>query len=183
MDERELTIQFNSDIAEGDSNARIAFYANIGFFIEIAQMLEFNLRKLICYYNSVTEIEKEKITQERVKKICDDDDKYYIKTYKDKFTLGRLTKELRNLAILQPDVLDVFDEINEYRILVVHKIFQNNIIVDKFKDSKYVMDYTNHRLLPMIDKVTAINKMVIKVIETYRDDLRKYKEEVGLSIV
>ena len=42
------------------------------------------------------------------------------------------------------------------------------------------MDYTNHRLLPMIDKVTAINKMVIKVIETYRDDLRKYKEEVGL---
>lgn len=30
MDERELTIQFNSDIAEGDSNARIAFYANIG---------------------------------------------------------------------------------------------------------------------------------------------------------
>lgn len=179
MDERELTIQFNSDIAEGDSNARIAFYANIGFFIEIAQMLEFNIRKLICYYNSVTEIEKEKITQERVKKICDDNDKYYIKTYKDKFTLGSLTKELRNLAILQPDVLDVFDEINEYRILVVHKIFQNNIIVDKFKDSKYVMDYTNHRLLPMIDKVTAINKMVIKVIETYRDDLRKYKEEVG----
>ena len=180
MDERELTIQFNSDIAEGDSNARIAFYANIGFFIEIAQMLEFNLRKLICYYNSVTEIEKEKITQERVKKICDDNDKYYIKTYKDKFTLGRLTKELRNLAIRQPDVLDVFDKINEYRILVVHKIFQNNIIADKFKDSKYVMDYTNHRLLPMIDKVTAINKMVIKVIETYRDDLRKYKEEVGL---
>lgn len=94
-----------------------------------------------------------------------------------------MTKELRNLSILQTDVLDIFDEINEYRILVVHKIFQNNIIVDKFKDSKYVMDYTNHRLLPMIDKVTAINKMVIKVIETYRDDLRKYKEEVGLSIV
>ena len=132
MDERELTIQFNSDIAEGDSNARIAFYANIGFFIEIVQMLEFNLRKLICYHNSVTEIETEEITQERVKKICDDNDKYYIKTYKDKFTLGRLTKELRNLDILQLDVLDVFDEINEYRILVVHKIFQNNIIVDNF---------------------------------------------------
>lgn len=58
MDERELTIQFNSDIAEDDSNIRIAFYANIGFFIEIVQMLEFNLRKLICYHNSVTEIEK-----------------------------------------------------------------------------------------------------------------------------
>jgi hypothetical protein len=183
MDERELTIQFNSDIAEGDSNARIAFYANIGFFIEIAQMLEFNLRKLICYHNSVTEIEKEKITKERVKKICDDNDNYYIKTYKDKFTLGRLTKELRNLSILQTDVLDIFDEINDYRILVVHKIFQNNIIVDKFKDSKYVMDYTNQRLLPMIEKVITINKMVIKVIEAYRDDLHKYKEEVGLSTI
>lgn len=183
MDERELTIQFNSDIAEGDSNARIAFYANIGFFIEIAQMLEFNLRKLICYHNSVTEIEKEKITKERVKKICDDNDKYYIKTYKDKFTLGRLTKKLRNLSILLTDVLDIFDEINDYRILVVHKIFQNNIIVDKFKDSKYVMDYTNQRLLPMIEKVININKMVIKMIEAYMDDLHKYKEEVGLSTI
>ncbi len=67
MDERELTIQFNSDIAEGDSNARIAFYANIGFFIEIAQMLEFNLRKLICYHNSITEIEKEKIDMTIIK--------------------------------------------------------------------------------------------------------------------
>lgn len=183
MDERELTIQFNSDIADGDAKVRITFYANIGFFIEIAQMLEFNLRKLICYHNSVTEIEKEEITRERVKIICEDNDKYYIKTYKDKFTLGRLTKELRNLSILQPDVLDIFDEINEYRILVVHKIFQNNIIVDKFKDSKYVMDYTNQRLLPMIEKVSTINKMVINVIETYRDDLHKYKEEVGLPIV
>ena len=146
-------------------------------------MLEFNLRKLICYHNSVTEIEKEKITKERVKKICDDNDNYYIKTYKDKFTLGRLTKELRNLSILLTDVLDIFDEINDYRILVVHKIFQNNIIVDKFKDSKYVMDYTNQRLLPMIEKVININKMVIKMIEAYMDDLHKYKEEVGLSTI
>lgn len=183
MDERELTIQFNSNIAEGDSNARIAFYANIGFFIEVAQMLEFNLRKLICYHNSVTEIEKEKITKERVKKICDDNDNYYIKTYKDKFTLGRLTKELRNLSILLTDVLDIFDEINDYRILVVHKIFQNNIIVDKFKDSKYVMDNTNQSLLPMIEKVININKMAIKMIEAYIDDLHKYKEEVGLSTI
>lgn len=69
MDERELKIQFNSEIAEGDPNVRVAFYANIGFFIEIAQMLEFNLRKLICYHNSVTEIEKGEITKERIKKI------------------------------------------------------------------------------------------------------------------
>lgn len=182
MDERELKIQFNSEIAEGDPNVRVAFYANIGFFIEIAQMLEFNLRKLICYHNSVTEIEKEEITKERLKKICEENDEYYIKTYKDKFTLGRLTKELRNLSILQSNVLDNFDEINEYRILVVHKIFQNNIVVDKFKDAKYVMEYTNQRLLPMIEKVTAINKMVIKVIEAYKEDLHKYKNDVGIVV-
>ena len=76
-------------------------------------MLEFNLRKLICYHNSVTEIEKGEITKERIKKICEENDEYYIKTYKDKVTLGRLTKELRNLSILQSNVLDKFDEINE----------------------------------------------------------------------
>lgn len=69
MDERELKIQFNSEIAEGDLNVRIAFYANIGFFIEIAQMLEFNLRKLICYHNSVTEIEKERLRKNASKKL------------------------------------------------------------------------------------------------------------------
>lgn len=182
MGERELKIQFNSEIAEGDPNERVAFYANIGFFIEIAQMLEFNLRKLICYHNSVTEIEKGEITKERIKKICEENDEYYIKTYKDKFTLGKLTKELKNLSILQSNVLDNFDEINEYRILVVHKIFQNNIVVNKFKDAKYVMEYTNQRLLPMIEKATAINKMVIKVIEAYKEDLHKYKNDVGIVV-
>lgn len=45
------------------------------------------------------------------------------------------------------------------------------------------MDYTNQSLLPMIKKVININKMVIKMIEAYIDDLHKYKEEVGLSTI
>ena len=50
---KENIIQFNSDIAKGEDEVRIAFYANIGFFIEVAQIFEFNLRKLICYEMSV----------------------------------------------------------------------------------------------------------------------------------
>lgn len=55
-------------------------------------------------------------------------------------------------------------------------------MVDKLKDAKYVMEYTNQRLLPMIEKVTAINKMVIKVIEAYKEDLHKYKNDVGIVV-
>lgn len=45
MDERELTIQFNSDIAEGDSNARIAFYANIGCIKKIVVKKIFSMKQ------------------------------------------------------------------------------------------------------------------------------------------
>lgn len=38
-------VQFNSDIAKDSTETRIAFYANIGFFIEVVQMPKFNLRK------------------------------------------------------------------------------------------------------------------------------------------
>lgn len=44
------------------------------------------------------------------------------------------------------------------------------------------MEYTNQRLLPMIEKVTAIIKMVIKVIEAYKEDLHKYKNDVGIVV-
>ena len=56
---KDIQIQFNSDISKDNTEVRIAFYTNIGFFIEVAQILEFNLRKLICYELSVKEIEKE----------------------------------------------------------------------------------------------------------------------------
>lgn len=57
-----IPIQFNSEIAKDNEEVRIAFYANTGFFIEVAQMLEFNLRKLLCYERSVKEIGREGIT-------------------------------------------------------------------------------------------------------------------------
>ena len=67
---KDIQIQFNSDISKDNTEVRIAFYTNIGFFIEVAQMLEFNLRKLICYELSVKEIEKEDLTKDNVSKIC-----------------------------------------------------------------------------------------------------------------
>lgn len=65
-----ITIQFDSDISKDNTEIRIAFYSNIGFFLEVAQMLEFNLRKLLCYELSVKEIEKEGLTKEFVSNIC-----------------------------------------------------------------------------------------------------------------
>ena len=56
--EIEYTIQVDNNISTDDQEIRIAFYSNIGFFIEVAQMLEYNLRKLLCYHKSVTEIEE-----------------------------------------------------------------------------------------------------------------------------
>ena len=177
-----ITVQFNTNISEDDTDIRIAFYANIGFFIEIAQMLEFNLRKLICYYKSVTEIEESEITRKNVERICKSYDDYYDKTYKDKYTLGKLTKELRKVQVIDSKILDKFDEINNYRIQVVHMIFQNNIIVDKLKDSKYVLDYNQNRLIPMINITDETNGFVIKTINTYKETLREYKAQVGIDI-
>jgi|SRR5690554_4478339 len=177
-----ITVQFNTNISEDDTDIRIAFYANIGFFIEIAQMLEFNLRKLICYYKSVTEIEESEITRKNVERICKSYDDYYDKTYKDKYTLGKLTKELRKVQVIDSKILDKFDEINNYRIQVVHMIFQNNIIVDKLKDSKYVLDYNQNRLIPMINITDETNEFVIKTINTYKETLREYKAQVGIDI-
>jgi len=177
-----ITVQFNTNISEDDTDIRIAFYANIGFFIELAQMLEFNLRKLICYYKSVTEIEESEITRKNVERICKSYDDYYDKTYKDKYTLGKLTKELRKVQVIDSKILDKFDEINNYRIQVVHMIFQNNIIVDKLKDSKYVLDYNQNRLIPMINITDETNEFVIKTINTYKETLREYKAQVGIDI-
>ena len=176
-----VTVQFNSDISRDNTEIRIAFYANIGFFIEISQMLEFNLRKLICYYKSVTEIEATEITKENVEKTCKSYDEYYDKTYKDKYTLGKLTKELRKVQVIDSKILDKFDEINNYRIQVVHMIFQNNIVVEKLKDSKYVLEYNQNRLIPMINITDVTNMFVIQMINTYKESLREYKTQVGIA--
>lgn len=177
---KDIQIQFNSDISKDNAEVRIAFYTNIGFFIEVAQMLEFNLRKLLCYELSVKEIEKEGLTKEIVSNICHKYDEYYFQTYDEKWTLGRLKDKLKEITSLPNNVTDLIKEINDYRILIVHKIFQNNVISGNLSDSKTVNIYIKERLIPMTNKASKINKMIIRVIELYRNDLQAYKAEVGL---
>ena len=40
--EIEYTIQVDNNISTEDQQIRIAFYSNIGFYSEVAQMLEYN---------------------------------------------------------------------------------------------------------------------------------------------
>lgn len=174
--DQEFTILTDSKISFDNEQIRIAFYANIGYFIEIAQMLEFNLRKLICYVLSVKEIESGDINSERVETIHKKYDDYYCKTYKNKFTLGKLTKEVGKLGIFKEDVLSYFNEINDYRIKVVHMIFQNNIYCDEFRSSSKVSEYMKQRLIPMANKTEAMNKFVINCINAYKDSFREYQK-------
>ena len=88
VDSKDIIIQFNSNISKDDAKVRVEFYSNIGFFIEIAQMLEFNLRKPICYEKSIKEIEEKEITKENVIAICEKYNKYYFRTYEYKLMLG-----------------------------------------------------------------------------------------------
>lgn len=174
---KNISIQFNTDISKGNTEIRIAFYANIGFFIEVAQMLEFNLRKLLCYELSIKEIEKERKNKESVSKICQKYNKYYFQTYDDKWTLGKLKDELKKTTSLSTEVMNLIQEINDYRIQLVHKIFQNNVISGNLSDSKTVSDYTELRLNPMTNKAIDVNKTIIKTIELFRDNLQAYKAQ------
>ena len=175
-----ISIQFNSDISKDSTETRIAFYANIGFFIEVAQMLEFNIRKLLCYESSVKEIEKDGLSKESVTKICGEKDEEYVKTYTDKLTLGQLIGKLEKNASLSSEVIKLIKEINIYRSFIVHKIFPNNIISGNLSKSETVHHYIETKLIPMTNSAIETNKMLIKIIELYRDDLRKYKAQVGL---
>lgn len=177
---KDIQIQFNSNISKDNTEVRIAFYTNIGFFIEVAQMLEFNLRKLLCYELSVKEIEKEVLTKEIVSNICHKYDEYYFQTYDEKWTLGRLKDKLKEITSLPNNATDLIKEINDYRILIVHKIFQNNVISGNLSDSKTVNSYIKEKLIPMTNKASEINKMIIRVIGLYQNDLRAYKAKVGL---
>ncbi len=177
---KNITIQFNSDISKDNTEIRIAFYSNIGFFLEVAQMLEFNLRKLLCYELSVKEIEKEVLTKEIVSNICHKYDEYYFKTYDEKWTLGKLKDKLKEITLLPNNATDLIKEINDYRSFIVHKIFQNNIISENLGKSEMVNNYIETRLVPMTNNAIKTNKMIIKVIESYRNALRAYKTQVGL---
>lgn len=178
MDENS-TFRLNSDIAKGNDNIRIAFYSNIGFFIEVAQMLEYNLRKLICYHLSVNEIEASEINKENIIAICEKYDEYYFKTYDDRLTLGKLVGRLEDCGILK-EIVPFVREVNDYRIQVVHKIFQNNVVIKKFQEAEYVCDYTENRLVPMIDKAIIANELLLKTMGVYRENLHEYKRQFDI---
>ena len=176
MSDNIISIQFDSDIAKGNDVVRISFYANIGFFIEVAQMFEFNLRKLICYERSVKEIEQGEITKETVERICAKYDQYYDDTYlkKHKPTLGALIKEAKNGSSIPTEFFDSLEEINIFRVNLVHKIFQNNIIRHDFDSADYVFEYTNKRIIPMTNKAIEMNKRIIDTIALYSSRLHAY---------
>lgn len=179
-----ISIQYDSDIAKGNEVVRISFYANIGFFIEVAQMFEFNLRKLICYERSIKEIEQGAITKENVERICAKYDQYYDNTYlgKPKFTLGKLINESKSESSISKEFFDFLDELNEFRVNLVHKIFQNNIIRHDFDSAEFVLEYTNKRIIPMTNKAIEINRTIIGIIDLYRSNLHDYKAQVGLPL-
>ena len=88
------------------------------------------------------EIEKEDLTKDNVSKICQKYDEYYFQTYDEKWTLGRLKDKLKESTSLPSDATDLIKEINDYRILIVHKIFQNNL---------NRLDHTNKFLFQLMD--------------------------------
>ncbi len=179
-----FTIQFNSDISKGNDAVRISFYANIGFFIEVSQMFEFNLRKLICYERSVKEIEQGEISKENVERICAKYDQYYDDTYlkKPKFTLGKLISESKIDSSITKEFFDFLEELNDFRVNLVHKIFQNNIVRHNFDSAEFVLEYTNKRIIPITNKAIEINQAMIGIIDLYRDDLHDYKSRVGIPL-
>lgn len=181
-DDYPFSFNFNSQIAQDSLEVRLSLYENIGFFIEIAQMLEYNLRKLICYERSVKEIESGDITKDNVEKICNYYDQYYDKTFKEKWTLGKLKKELKVQSSFFPEILDFFDKINDYRVLLVHKIFQINIKINNLSSADTVQKYLQSRLIPMTNKALATNDLIIKTIRLYQSDLHAYKKQVGIPL-
>lgn len=179
-----ISVQFDTGIAKGNDAVRISFYANIGFFIEVAQMFEFNLRKLICYERSVKEIEQSEITKENVERVCAKYNQYYDDTYlkKPKFTLGKLITESKIDSSIPKEFFGFLEELNDFRVNIVHKIFQNNIVKHDFDSAEFVLEYTNKRIIPMTNKAIEINRAMIGIINLYRDDLHDYKRQVGIKI-
>ncbi len=180
MKQEIFTFNGNSKISKGNDSIRLSFYANIGFFIEVAQMLEFNIRKLLCYEQSVKEIEAGNIEKDRINEICSKYDEYYENTYNEKLTLGRLINKLKNECNLDDDFIRSIKDINDFRTKIVHSIFQNNVISGNLEKEEIVNEYINKRLIPMTNNAILINKTIIKIIEEYRIDLRKYKKQVNL---
>ena len=134
---KDIQIQFNSDISKDNTEVRIAFYTNIGFFIEVAQILEFNLRKLICYELSVKEIEKYEELLKRYEKANVEygriqDEKLHKIGLSQK--LESFIKDLEN----RPVSIDYFDE-TTFRFMVESvKVDRYKRLAFKFKNGKEI---------------------------------------------
>lgn len=176
------TIQFNPQIAKENDEVRIAFYANIGFYIEMAQMLEFNIRKLLCYKLSVEEIEKTDITKDSIVEICNKFDKCYQNTYQKKMTLGQLIKDGEKKNVFSDKVIKSLKIVNDYRQILVHKIFQNNVVSKDLENAEFVSNYTQNKLLSMTNFTDNLNKKIIEDILEYREKLHDYKKRYGIMI-
>lgn len=181
MTEEEFVFFGNQNIAKGDDKVKVFLYAHIGFFIEVAQMLEFNIRKLLCYEQSVKEIAEGNIDKNRVTSICEKYDKYYIGTYNDKLTLGRLINKLDKECKIDNNITKTLRDINDFRTKIVHSIFQNNVISNNLEDVELVKEYVLKRILPMIDETITINKKIIEIINKYKYELKNYKQQVGIN--
>ena len=107
-------------------------------------------------------------------------DDSYLK--KSKFTLGRLIGESKNDSSIPNEFFDFLEELNDFRVNLVHKVFQNNIVRHDFDSAEFVLEYTNKRIIPMTNKAIEINKAIIGIIDLYRVDLRNYKIKVGIKI-
>ena len=88
---------------------------------------------------------------------------------------------MKEITLLPNNATDLIKEINDYRSFIVHKIFQNNIISENLSKSETVNNYIETRLVAMTNNAIEINRIIIEVIELYRNDLRTYKTQVGLS--
>ena len=134
---KDIQIQFNSDISKDNTEVRIAFYTNIGFFIEVAQILEFNLRKLICYELSVKEIEKYEELLKRYEKANVEygriqDEKLHKIGLSQK--LESFIKDLEN----RPASIDYFDE-TTFRFMVESvKVSRDKKLTFKFRNGKEI---------------------------------------------
>ena len=140
------------------------------------------LRDFLCYELSVKEIKKKGLTKEIVSKICQKYDEYYFQTYDEKWTLGKLKDKLKKITSLPSNATDLIKEINDYRITLVHKIFQNNVFSKKLCDSDIVSEYIDEKLIPMTNKAVKGNELIKEGIISLRNKLREYKEQVGITL-
>ena len=98
------------------------------------------------------------------------------------YTLGKLIHEIKDKSSLPNELFDFLEKLNDFRVKIVHKIFQNNIIRHDFDSAEFVLKYTNQRIIPMTNRAIEINKDIIKIIDLYRTDLHVYKAQVGIPL-